>query len=166
MGMGPGQYKIKAVAGAFQIGKSSKGTEQIGVTVECVGGDGADKNRQFTWFGFCNTADNIKRTLESCKTLGWDGGSVLEMKGLGSVEAIGSFDEEEYEGKTSLRLNWINAAGGVQMRDKLVGGELQSFAARMQAAAASLGMVPSTGAAPAVPPSQPGADAPRKAAPF
>ena len=151
MAMGTGNFKIKAVAGSAQWGKSGNGTEQVAVVVACVGGDGGDANRHFTWYGFLNTEDNTKRTLESLSHLGWDGNvrRMLDVDGLGSKEAVGMFDENVYEGKTTLRCSFVNSAEGrVAMKHQLEGAERTAFADRLAAAALSLGYKPGTAKAP------------------
>lgn len=144
--MNPGMYKVRAT-GEFKYGKTNPNSdgdqkEQVAVVCECVGGDGGDVGRQFTWYGFLNSDDNIRRAFDSLKLLGWDGNAkkVLELEGLGSREAVGDFQVDTYGGKERLKLAWINDPdrAGAALKNPLEGAELQSFALRMQGALAKL----------------------------
>lgn len=146
MSMGEGTFKIKATGSKpgtdFQYGITND-KECIAVSCVTVGGDGAEANRVFAWYGWFNSEDNQKRTFESLKHLGWNGDpkTLLELPGLGSKEANGVFQSEEYEGKTRLKLSFINDPNreGAAVKNKLEGADLQAFQARMAGQLAKFG---------------------------
>ena len=155
--MEAGNYKIKAT-GEYAFGTTGEGDtfkEQVAVVCACVGGDGAEQGRQFTWYGYFNSDANTKRTLEALKLLGWDGDAkhLIELPGLGSREAVGQFAENTYEGTTRLKLNFINDPDrqGAAVKNKLEGAQLMSFAQRMQGEIAKLGGGVSSPSKPAAP---------------
>ena len=125
-----GKYRARAREWAFGLAKS--GNEQIGVQFDLLDQPG----ESITWFGsFAPKA--LEFTLKALRACGWQGADLAEldcnMGGLEQNEVVLVVEHEEYQGKTSARVRWVNAAGGVGMANPLDQGGLKSFAARMRA---------------------------------
>lgn len=126
----PGKYRARAREWAFGLAKS--GNEQIGVEFDLLDRPG----ERMTWFGsFAPKA--LEFTLKALRACGWTGSDLAEldanMGGLEQNEVVLVVEHEEYQGKVSARVRWVNAGGGVGMSNPLDQGGLKSFAARMRA---------------------------------
>lgn len=118
----------KARAAEFAYGKSG-GKECIAVRFEFVGGPHDGKSIQ--WFGYF-TEKTEERTLESLRHAGWVGADIVNLDGLGTTEVELVIGDEEYEGKVRSKVQWVNRASRVTIKDQLDSSALQSFAARMR----------------------------------
>lgn len=118
----------KARAAEFAYGKSN-GNECIAVRFEFVGGPHEGKSIQ--WFGYF-TPKTEDRTLESLRHAGWVGADMAALDGLGTTEVELAIADEEYDGKVRSKVQWVNRASRVTIKDQLDGNALQSFAARMR----------------------------------
>jgi len=126
-----GRYKAKAQE--WGLGQSSKGTEQVGVLFELTEGDA--KGIRITWYGSFSEAA-AAFTLKGLRACGWEGTDVLELEtahaGLDKNEVSLVIEQEEYQGKTSAKVQWVNPIGGVGLKTPLDPAQKQSFAARMK----------------------------------
>jgi hypothetical protein len=126
-----GNYRGRPVRAA--LGLTSTGKEQIGVQFEFVEPAGT----RLTWYGYFTDAAT-ERTVESLRHCGWRGDDL-------SVFAEGQplpegFDQEvelvvkheEYQGKTSARIAFINGGGGLAMKEALTQDQASAFAKRMK----------------------------------
>lgn len=113
MGIQPGTYRARGVAGATQFGVAKTGTEQIGVTFTLLDNDDQPTLETITWVGFFSEAA-MPRTLEALKTCGWD----IDATGYaGEPDVATNIVEivviaEEYEGESRIRVKWVNPIGG------------------------------------------------------
>jgi len=150
-----GSFRAQAVIGTATLGVSSKGTDQVGVEIEILEGPGAGEKK--TWYGYFTEA-TAQRTVESLKHMGWSGvwGELAET--VGTKECVAVLDWETYNGVESLKVQWINAAGGVAMKQTMDAGSRAAFEARMKSTVAGV-----FGGAPAKP--APRAAAPQRPAP-
>jgi hypothetical protein len=123
----PGAYRAKAKA--FKFGKTPKGNEQIYIDFELSSGAHAGKHLPCYLYFTDKTAE---RTLESLEYCGWDGGSLKELKGLGSkeVELVVEY-EQGNDGNQYLRVKWVNSTGG-GVKEELDQGGLTSLEQRMK----------------------------------
>lgn len=125
-----GTFRVRGVAGSATFGTASTGTEQVGVGIEFL--DGPNMGRRLVWFGSF-TENTEDRTLESLRYLGWDSDDISDMKGIGSIEAEAVIEEEDgQDGKTRIRVKWINRPRGPAFKKPMNEGELRSFSARMK----------------------------------
>jgi hypothetical protein len=126
-----GNYRGKPIRAA--LGLTSTGKEQIGVQFDFVEPAGT----RLTWYGFFTDAA-MDRTIESLRHCGWKGDDL-------SVFAEGQplpegFDQEvelvvkheEYQGKVSARIAFINGGGGLAMKEALSVDQASAFARRMK----------------------------------
>jgi hypothetical protein len=129
-----GTYRARAVAGSEQLGFSSKGTEQIAL-VFALTGEGYE-DQQGTWFGYLSDAA-AKYALASLRAAGWTGDDISEtpLPGVGDVECEVVIENEEYEGKTRSKIQFVNRVGGVVLKTPMTDAQRKSFAARMKSAA-------------------------------
>lgn len=111
MSLVTGTYQARATA--IQFGSAKNGNPQVAVTFEFTSGPNA--GLQTTWIGFF-TEKTTERTIESLQSAGWKGTDLTELDGLEGdalYAALGSevrlvLEEETYEGKTRVRVKWVN----------------------------------------------------------
>lgn len=124
-----GTYKVRGVSA--ELGYTSKGNEQVGVLLQILS-EGFE-NETITWFGsFSEAAQD--RTLEALRHLGWSSDDLFDLSGIGSKEAYAVLEEEEFQGKVSMKVKWINAAGGLAMKAPMNEAQARAFSARMKGA--------------------------------
>jgi hypothetical protein len=92
----------KARANGFEFGVSSKENEQVVV-------DFNTEHGSIRWYGYF-TDGAVDRTLVSLEHAGWDGVSLKTLDGLGSKDCSIVVEEEEYNGKKRMRVQWVNSA--------------------------------------------------------
>jgi len=137
--MGPGTFKAKPVDAV--LAQTSKGTEFVGVTFEVTEGDciGERITASLWW-----TPKTEERTRADLRKLGWQDG-VKNVDGHAHLVlvpnpiAIG-VKEDEYNGKTSLKVDWIGSPpSGVRDEDKLSGRAAADLLARLKGQAPTNG---------------------------
>lgn len=125
--MKPGTYKAKAVSGA--LGETSKGDPQVAVEFEVVEGEFAGQT--ITWFGYF-TDRTTERTMQALRFAGWKTDDLSDLAGLGSTEVKIVCQNEEYQGKTSLKVQWVNKIGGLALKAPMDASKAKAFAQRMK----------------------------------
>jgi hypothetical protein len=123
-----GRYRGKVVD--HDIGKSSKGTPQVAVQFEFT--DKRNEVRKITWYGYFTTATMSSEhgVIKQLGELGFD----VEKEGwkLGKLgkrsaanpdggvlvgrEADITIEKDEYDGKETRKVAWINSDGGMGMK--------------------------------------------------
>lgn len=127
----PGTYIARAVSA--ELGYTSGGKEQVGVTFEIA--EGEHKGNRLGWYGYFHTEDTSNRTLESLEIAGWTGeGRFQEFRGLGSTECQIVVSHNEYQGKTRVKVDWVNRIGGAFMKSQMDQTQRDSFEARIESA--------------------------------
>lgn len=129
--LAPGKYRGRPVSAA--LGLTSKGNEQIAVTFELVDPPG----ERVTWYGFF-TEKTTDRTIQSLRYCGWTGNDLSVF--VDGQELPPGVDQEvdlvvehnEYEGKVTARVAWVNSGGGMGLRNALSQDQAKSFAERMK----------------------------------
>lgn len=150
---------------AHALGKSKTGTPHIAVLFEDDAGD------RITWYGYL-TDKAIERTVESLQVLGWNpaasGGDIETLNGtdlLVGNQAEIVVEMEEYEGKPSPKVRWVNRPGGGLQ--KMDGAEAATFASSLRQKIMSAAKpMPSVKPGPARPVAPVGAGAPEDDLPF
>jgi hypothetical protein len=125
-----GTYRGRPLRAA--LGRTGTGKEQLGVQFQLVDPPG----ERLTWYGYF-TDGTFDRTIESLRSCGWAGSDLAEFQG--DVLPQG-FDQEvelvvkheEYNGKVSARIAFINSGGGLAMKEALDATQARAFAARMK----------------------------------
>jgi hypothetical protein len=149
------QVKSKYIAracGAASFATSSKGNQQIAIPVEVTQGEHAGET--ITWIAvFHDTADRngvtgSERIIQSLQYMGWQGDDLTELMEISDEDAMRllpnevsiACDVETYEGKTRLKVQWINEVGSGRFAFKEAASknDLRSFAAQMKSTVRSL----------------------------
>ena len=109
--MNPGTYQAMA-KGAVLTESGVKKTPQVSVEFEICSAEAAGE--RITWYGFL-TDKTTERTLESLRYAGWRGSDISDLSDLSRedvplVELV--LEVEEYEGKSRVRVQWVNRVGG------------------------------------------------------
>jgi len=102
-----GKYRAKAKG--HQWGRSKNGNEFVRLDFEFT--TGAVSGQHITWDGFF-TEKTQERTIESLEYCGWEGGSLKDLRGLGSKEVELAIELESYEGTEYARVKWVNEIRG------------------------------------------------------
>ncbi len=158
-----GTYRARAVADSHVLGRSkNKGTEQSTVEFELLA-EGFVGQR-ISWVGY-HTDKSWERTAESLRHAGWTGDDLSEtpLPGLGSTEVDLVIDDEEYDGKTYSRVQFVNKPGALVIGTPMNPDEARGFAAKMRqriAAQRAQSGKPAQGSAAAQPTAQDTSDIP------
>lgn len=139
------KYTGHAVAAA-SFAPSSKGNQQIAIPFEITQGEHAGET--ITWIGvFHDTQDRngmtgSERVIESLQFMGWRGDELAELAGVDDArirellpdEVELACDVDTYEGKTRLKVQWINRAGSGRFafKEALAGNDLKTFSSQMR----------------------------------
>lgn len=120
--------KWLALAESWDFNHAKTGTPQIVVTFKIAGGP-FDGDR-VTWFGsFSERASD--RTLESLRYAGWTGDDLSAIEAL-PTEVELEIELEEYEGRYTNKVQWVNKAGRVKVQNAMSDDQLRAFAATMR----------------------------------
>jgi len=125
----PGTHKARAVSAAMEKSQT-KGTEQVRVTFK-VGDDTID------WYGYF-TEKTEARTLDSLMLCGWDGQDFVTFNGITKNDVNIVCENEDYEGKTRVKVQWVNDPNRTVGGKPMEANEVASFADRMRAKVAAL----------------------------
>jgi hypothetical protein len=123
-------WKVKARArkDSWDLGKSGD-KECVAVLFDYVDQNGEAGSIQ--WWGYF-TDKTWERTLESLRYMGWQGDDLGSLDSLDANEVELVLDEEEYQGKKSTKVQWVNRLQALYIKDPMDQGERASFAARMR----------------------------------
>jgi hypothetical protein len=166
-----GKYKARAKRGQWGLGTAGNGTPQVAVRFDLVAFEAG-----ITWYGFF-TDKAMETTLKALDACGWKGVDIKELDredcGLDANEVELVVEEERgQDGVVRSKVRWVNSGGGVALKNRMQGNDLDSFAAQMRkrimakdpararaAASAAPAKPPAPRAPPAAPPPrEPGSD--------
>jgi hypothetical protein len=128
-----GVYRARAIQGA--LGQASTGSDQVAVEFEILT-EGLE-GQHITWFGYFTDA-TWERTVEALRTCGWQGDDLSDLTGLGASEVDLVIEQEEYNGKYSAKVKWINKPGGMSLKAPMSPERAQQFASEMKGRILSL----------------------------
>lgn len=123
------QTKKRARAINAAVGKASTGTPQIAIEFELL-----DEAGGITYYGPLSDAA-FPYTMKAIRTAGFEGDDLSDLSSLTAEDApevVLVIGPEEYNGKTTLKVKFINSAGGLALKDALQGDELSAFARKMK----------------------------------
>ena len=124
-----GRYRARGVQAA--LGKTSKGGEQVAVEFQVYDAEGVP-GESITWYGYF-TEKTFERTIESLRLCGWTGNDLSDLSGVDANEVSLTIENEEYNGTTRSKVQWVNAPGaGLTLKEQLSPEEATSFAQRMK----------------------------------
>ena len=138
------QGKHRAKASDWGIGKAGTGTVQLGVEFDLLDLPG----QSIGWYGYM-TDKALKDTVKALRAMGWQGSDLSELADRGGaldaneVTLVVEHEQETDEQGTGkideqgqplmrARVRWVNSAGGVAMKNPLMGDDLKAFAATMR----------------------------------
>lgn len=147
------QAKYRArVCGAPSWAKAQSGNWQVALPFEVTQGEYAGETT--TWIGVMHdTADKNgttghERVIQSLQYTGWQGDDIADLAELTDEQAKALFPEEvelacapeTYDGKTRLKVQWVNkiGAGRFAFKEAASKTDLRSFAAQMKSTVRSL----------------------------
>jgi hypothetical protein len=122
-----GSYLARGVSGG--LGFTRGGKEQVAVELQIL--DEAFAGETITWFGYF-TEGTQERTLETLRTLGWKTDDLDNLDGIADNDVRVVLAEEEYDGKTSLKVKWINKLGGLALKTPMSEEQAKAFARQMK----------------------------------
>lgn len=145
------KYKAK-VCGAPSWAQSPNGNWQVALPFEVSQGEHTGEG--ITWIGVLHdTADKngvtgSERVIQSLQYAGWQGDDIAELAELTDEQALAIFTEEvelscspdTYNGKTHLKVNWVNkpGSGRFAFKEAASKNDLRSFAAQMKSTVKSI----------------------------
>ena len=149
MGTQLGSFRARAIEGSMAY--SSNGNEQVGILFEILEGPYAGKSYQ--WNGYFS--DGAKQiAFDALFSLGWDGQDFVSFTGITTNEVPVTLEEDTYEGKTRIRIGWVNRQGGLALKNRMTPSQAEEmrskFAADIAAAAKRAGRPPIAAAKPPV----------------
>lgn len=122
-----------------QFGESSTQKPQVCINFEILEGD--DAGRRIAWFGYF-TEGAAQRTVESLRYCGFKGNdlAMAVTQDLDQVVQL-QIKHEEYKGKVSAKVAWVNrgGGGGYKLEKQMGKSQLAQFAAMMKG---SVGAIP------------------------
>lgn len=157
---------VDGVEFSAQFGDTKDGLPQVVVLFAII--DGPWSGRRLYWFGFF-TEKSAKRTIESLRFCGFKGDdlSALLSQKINQEVSI-TVGHNDWEGKVTARVDWVNAAGGggaIKLERPMAKDQLRLFAAKMKMhikgvaeVAGQAAEVPAPGSQPASAPAEPAGD--------
>lgn len=127
-------FECMAKAGEFDFSWTSKGDEQV--AVECKLLDGPMSGQSLTWYGGYSADIAGEHTREEwtkidLRKMGWDGKDPVSLDGMGSKTFRVRVEPDEYNGKTSMKIRRIFAAGGLAVKNRMTDDEKAKLRAKL-----------------------------------
>lgn len=119
-----GTYRAQAVPGSEQYGTTSGGNDQIVVEIELL--DLGE--RASTFLVFSDAA--APYAIDRLRAMGWTGGDLTNLEGLGSQECEVLVKYEFYDGKDRMKVEVLTGGGRVVLKDQLDEKGKKAFAAK------------------------------------
>jgi hypothetical protein len=123
--------------------------------------DDGYEEEEITWFGSFSknrgkgTKTPFERTVESLRICGWRGDDLSDLTGITENEVSLVIEHDEYNGKVSAKVKWVNASCGLALKAPMTPESAKAFAAKMKgeviAASRSIGKPTSSAAHPNAP---------------
>lgn len=146
--------RYRARAKSWALGAAGTGMPQVGVEFEVDDGDHKGE-RISGYFALSDAA--AEYTLEKLVNCGWTGTDLAELNDPAASATMGAnvvelvvepedqvkngqpvIDKETREVKCRLRIQFVNRAGGLAMKNALVGADAQSLSAKMKGKLAAI----------------------------
>lgn len=126
-----GTYRARCLE--TDLGSSKTGKEQIMMNFQITEeGQWCGKH----WSGYFYFSDKAADyTFEKMRNAGWQGDDLADLSSLSpsNVECLIVISHEEYEGKTRVKIDYVNKlGGGVKMADPMDAAKRKAFAERMR----------------------------------
>jgi len=167
----PGTYKAVAVPvdvggqtvyaqfGMTKGGEGKQPKKQVAVQFEVI--EGPATGYRLTWFGYF-TDKTWSRTVESLRCCGFKGDDLLQVATQELNQEVSIVVQPDtWEGKTRMRIAWVNkASGGVKLAAPMGTDDLRKFAASMKSRVAQVKPVEGKKAEPGATPPPAASDEP------
>lgn len=125
-----GTYRARGLSAA--LGMTAQNKEQVGIEFVLLDSEGTEGARM-TYFGsFSEKA--LEHTIKALRIAGWTGDDLSDFQGIGTTDVDLVVAHEEYEGKWSAKIKWVNPAGsgGPALKAPMSPEQAKAFAARMK----------------------------------
>lgn len=123
--MNPGTYKARV--GEVALSTTKSGKDQVSISLAVIDGDNEEYH---TYYGYFSDGA-LSITLKALRTCGWKGTNLLEVEKLGGQIVQVVLDNETWEGKTRLKVKWINDGSGPVVQGRMDDAQKRAFADRM-----------------------------------
>jgi hypothetical protein len=126
-----GTYRARGVPGSVQLGTTDNGNPQIAGSFEIL--DEPHAGKTVSWYGYF-TEKTQKRTMESLRLAGWSNDDLDNIEGFGDAEVDIVVEHNEWQGKVSARVAWVNRLGssGLALKSPMSADQRKAFAAKMK----------------------------------
>lgn len=125
-----GKYRARAIEWSQVTEHAKTGTEEIRVLFQ-VTDEGEFNGHHITWRGYFSE-QTAERTIESLRYLGWSGDDVTNIQGLDANEVQIVVEHEEYQGKTQVKIAWVNRLASVYVGQPMSDAKKMAFKDRMK----------------------------------
>lgn len=122
-----GTYRARAVDS--ELGYTSTDKEQVVVEFSIL--DEPHVGEHISWYGYF-TDGTRDRTIESLRHCGWQGEDINNLAGIDLNEVQLVVEHDEYEGRPSAKVRWVNKAGGIVLKKRMSPEDAKRFAARLR----------------------------------
>lgn len=122
--MNDGNHLGKVVG--FGFGFTKDGKEQVAVDFHLP-----ETQETITWYGYF-TDKSAPITFKALRTLGWTGDDLSDLSAIQDAEAMLAIKHEEYNGRVTPKVNWVNPVNGPSLQNQMGPDALKAFAARMK----------------------------------
>lgn len=130
--LGHGVYSARATGAIVDI--TANGKEYVEVAFEIL--EPGYEGNTIKWRGYFSGEKNTNITLRALRTCGWQGSDLMDLSTVGADVSL-VLDNETYDGKTHLRVKWVNHPGGAELVSQLDPERAKRFAAKMKGTIAS-----------------------------
>lgn len=127
----PGEYFAKCIKA--DLGFTNSGKEQVMLRFRL-----RDHDQELSWYGYF-TEKATPITFKALRTAGWTGDDLSTIPdwtpGENAPDVSLSVGHELYEGKTQVKVYWVNGVGA-RVKNPMEGDKRKAFAAKMRGALA------------------------------
>jgi hypothetical protein len=136
----PVEANGKTIYAQFGLTKGGDGKEpkkQVAVQFEII--EGPAMGSKLTWFGYF-TDKTWNKTVEALRCCGFKGDDLYQIESQTLDQEVSIVVEPNtWEGKTTMRIAWVNAASsGIKLANPMGSDDLRRFAATMKSRVAQV----------------------------
>lgn len=123
-----GAWKARACEGTLAY----TGSKNRQVAVDFVLLEGPNEGAHITWYGYF-TDDTWERTVDSLRICGWGGADLDDLSGIEANEVrLVIAHEPDLQGELRARVRWVNALGGIAVKERMDAGAARAFSIEMK----------------------------------
>lgn len=123
-----GAWKARACEGTLAY----TGSKNKQIAVDFVLLEGPNEGAHITWYGYF-TDETWERTIDSLRIMGWGGTDLDDLSGIESEEVrLVIAHEPDLQGELRARVRWVNALGGIAVKERMDAGAARAFALEMK----------------------------------